>query len=689
MASPLARASGRFRNWLEAAAPHVRKVHNNAIVIAVGAVTVLSLVIAAWAIRYAVAINRLGRGIGDTVFSSADGKPWFRLDEHRRDVPLADIAPALRHAVVAVEDHRFYRHPGVDPIAVGRAVVHNVRERSFVEGGSTLTQQLARTIFLSNARTAGRKAKEAALALMLERRLSKDQILELYLNRVYMGSGRYGAESMSQAVFGKPAKSLSLAESAYLAGLIRAPTALSPWSNPQGALERSHTVLTRMREERYITPDEEDAARHARLRIVGTPPPIVDAKGGYAKEYLRDEFRARFGKDHPPDWTVRTSFVPALQDLAESAVADGLRALRIPDLQAALVALDPRTGDILALVGGRDALASPYNRAVRSRRQPGSAFKPIVYAAALERGMSPVTVLRDLQSVRVVSQNQEWSPGGVHETPEAETLREALTESNNQAAVALQQRIGSGAVLRLARDLGLPDMPDVPSLALGTGLVTPLELTTAYAPFANGGLAVRPRGIVQVVDADDEVAYEGEVRRNRVLPAPVAFQALTMLRDVVDLGTGAPVRERGVRFPVGGKTGTTDDFKDAWFVGFSSSMVAGVWVGLDQPATIRREGYGARIALPIWADFMRRASRLRAPGEFEVPYGLEEVELCRLSYLRPVEECPTYVEYFKDGDEVPRRLCPIHRGNFKQTARRALDRFFSGLGRKLRSIFED
>jgi membrane carboxypeptidase/penicillin-binding protein len=444
-----------------------------------------------------------------------------------------------------------------------------------------------------------------------------------------------------------------------------------------------------MRQERYITSEEESAARRARLRIVSTPPPVVDAKGGYAKEYLRDEFRERFGKDHPPDWTVRTSFVPALQDLAERSVAEGLRRLQIPNLQAALVALDPRTGNLMALVGGRDALASPYNRAVRSRRQPGSAFKPIVYAAALERGMSPVTVLRDLHAVRVVGRNQEWSPGGVHETLDAETLRQALSESSNPAAVAVQQRIGSGAVLRLARDVGLSDMPDVPSLALGTGLVTPLELTAAYAPFANGGFAVRPRGIVEVVDADGEAAYEGDPRRTRVLSATVAFQALTMLRDVVDVGTGAPVRERGVRFPVGGKTGTTDDFKDAWFVGFSSSLVAGVWVGFDQPATIRREGYAARVALPIWAEFMRRAARFRTPAEFEVPYGLEDVELCRLSYLQPVEGCPTYVEYFKEGDEVPRRACTIHRGNLKQRARRAVDRFFSAVGRKLKSIFED
>jgi penicillin-binding protein 1A len=668
----------------------VRKLQGNALAIALGVLAVLAVVVVAWAVRYAVAINRLARGIGDTVFLSADGRPWFRLDEHRRDVPLEDIAPALRNAVVAVEDHRFHLHPGVDPIAVARAAVHNVRERSFVEGGSTITQQLARTIFLSNARTPGRKAKEAALALLLEQRLSKDQILELYLNRIYMGSGRYGAEAMSQAVFGKPAKNLSVAESAYLAGLIRAPASLSPWSNATGALERSHIVLRRMREERYITSDEEEAARRARLRIVPKrPPPVVDAKSGYAKSYLRDEFRARFGKGHPPDWKVHTTFLPALQELAESSVANGLGTLRIPDLQAALVALDPRTGDILALVGGRDALASPYNRAVRSRRQPGSAFKPIVYAAALERGLSPVTVLQDLRSVRVVSQNREWAPAGIHETKDAETLREALVKSNNQAAVALQQRIGSGAVLRLAGDLGLPDLPDVPSLALGTGLVTPLELTAAYGSFVNGGLAVRPRGIVEVVDADGDLAYEGEVRDKRVLAPTAAFQALTMLRDVVDLGTGAPVREGGVRFPVGGKTGTTDDFKDAWFVGFSSSMVAGVWVGFDQPSTIRKDGYGARIALPIWAEFMRRAARLRTPGEFDVPYGLVEVELCRLSYLRPVEACPTYVEYLKEGDEAPGRVCPLHRGSFKQVAGRALGRFFSGLGRKLKSIFED
>src|SRR5262245_41258834 len=284
MASLLARMRALLAAGFQATTASVRKIRNRAFVLALGSIAILAVVVAAWAMRYAFAINRLTRGVGDTVFLTADGRPWFRLDEHRRDVPLTEIAPAMRHAVIAVEDHRFYAHDGIDPIAFGRAIAHNLRERGFVEGGSTLTQQLARTIFLSNRRTAGRKAKEAALALMLEQRLGKDQILELYLNRVYMGSGRYGAESMSRAVFGESASSLSLAEAAYLAGLVRAPSALSPWSNPQGALERSHVVLRRMREERYITPDEEDAARQARLRVVSAPPSVVDAKGGYAKE---------------------------------------------------------------------------------------------------------------------------------------------------------------------------------------------------------------------------------------------------------------------------------------------------------------------------------------------------------------------------------------------------------------------
>jgi 1A family penicillin-binding protein len=647
----------------------------------------LALSVLWWFTRHTWAIYRLKRGVGDTVFYSADGRPWFTLDEHRRDVPLGEIAPFLRNAVVAVEDHRFRQHYGLDPIAFARAVVQNVREGRIVEGGSTLTQQLARTLFLSNRRTWNRKAKEAALALMVERMLTKDEILELYLNRVYLSGGVYGVEAMSRNLFNKHAKDLGLAESALIAGLIQAPSALAPWWNWDAALERSHVVLLRMREEGYITPAQEAAARQARMRITSRPR-LADQRAGYAKDYLRQLFRDRVGRDNPPDWKVQTTISPALQRAAEQAVADGLRGLGVRDLQAALVALDPETGDVLAMVGGADYGASAYNRAVRSRRQPGSAFKPFVYAAGLERGLSPVSVLTDLSAVSVRGE-QEWTPRNEGEQgPDSQTLREALLESNNQAAVALQQRVGSGRVLQVASDAGLRGLPDVPSLALGTGLVTPLELTAAYAVFPSGGYAVKPRGLVRAMDGDGDVAFTVAAERRRVLSEEVAFQAVTMLRDVVELGTASGARSMGLRFPAGGKTGTTDDFKDAWFVGFSSSLVAGVWVGFDQPHAIGRKAYGARVALPIWVEFMRRAASVVRPAEFEPPPGLRERELCRISYLRPLSGCPTYVEYFKEGDDVPRRLCPIHQGSLKQEVRRAVDDFLGAVGRRLRRIFE-
>jgi membrane carboxypeptidase/penicillin-binding protein len=325
---------------------------------------------------------------------------------------------------------------------------------------------------------------------------------------------------------------------------------------------------------------------------------------------------------------------------------------------------------------------------VRSRRQPGSAFKPFVYAVALQRGLSPVSLLTDLRSVQAPGR-PEWTPRNADDdSPESATLREALLESNNQAAVSLQMRVGTGPVRSLASDLGMSDLPDVPSLALGTGLVTPLELTAAFAVFPNGGVAVRPRGIVKILDADGTVVSRDEVRPRRVLSPEVAFQALSMLRDVVDVGTASSARSMGLRVPAGGKTGTTNDFKDAWFVGFSSSMVAGVWVGFDQPEPIGRDAYAARVALPIWTDFMRRAVRLRAADAFARPPGLREVELCRISYLKPVEGCPSYFEYFKEGDDVPGRMCPLHEGSLKQEVRRVLDDALSRLGRKILDIFK-
>jgi len=635
-----------------------------------------------WLTRYGVLINRLTYGVGDLVFYDGTGHPWFRMNEQRRDVPLAQISPHLQHAIVAVEDRRFRYHPGIDPVGLARATLRNVREPGTVEGGSTITQQLARTLYLSNAKTYGRKVKEAALAVLLELRLSKDDILELYLNRVYLSAGVYGVEAMSNNLFGKHASALTVAEAALIAGLIQAPSALSPWSNYDGALRRRDIVLSRMRDAGYITDAELAGARRQRPRIKPHPA-AQDARAGYAKEFLRQQFRARFGGDQPPDWQVHTTLLPAVQDAAEKSVADGLRRLRQPDLQAALVALDARTGNVLAIVGGRDFQQSPFNRAWRSKRQPGSAFKPFVYAAALTRGLSPVSVIDGLETIAPQGP-EEWTPRNARgEIVDKLSLRQALLESNNRAAVALQQNIGSRPILRLATDAGIRDQPNVPSLALGSGLVTPLDLTAAYAVFPNGGYRVAPRAIDRVLDQQGDIALSEPVEHEQVLPATVAFQMVSLMRDVVDRGTAAAVRQWGVRFPVGGKTGTTNESKDAWFVGYSSTVVVGVWVGFDQPATMGANAFGSRMALPIWADFMRRTSRLLRPGEFDVPAGLKQEELCRVSYLRPVEDCPTYVEYFKQGDEIPTSMCPIHRGTFKQRAQRAIEGFFSGLGKRI------
>jgi penicillin-binding protein 1A len=636
-----------------------------------------------WTMRQGWAVYQLRRGVGDTWFYAADGRAWFRMDEQRRDVTLDQIAPDLRNAVIAVEDHRFYQHFGIDPIGVGRAIYRDLRYGK-LEGGSTLTQQLARTLFLSNKKTPLRKGQEAVLALLLEQELSKKQVLELYLNRIYLSAGVYGVETMARNLYAKPASSLTLPEAALMAGLIRAPSALSPWSNLDGALSRSRVVLRRMREEGFITAEQEKAAAQVRPRIRPFPGATV-AEAGYAKEFLRQQFRDRFGGDHPPDWQVRTSFVPELQEAAERAVENGLRRFGNRELQAALVAIDPATGDVLALVGGRDFRTSQFNRAWRSRRQPGSAFKPLLFAAALAKGYSPVSVLEGLTSIEPQGP-EEWAPRNSDGlAPETLTLRAALIESNNRAAALLQQRIGSRPVLRLASDVGLRDLPDVPSLSLGTGLVTPLDLTAAFAMFPNGGLRVEPRALTRVVDADGGVAYDNPARQDRVVTPAVAYQMVSMLEDVVDRGTASPARTTyGVRFPVGGKTGTTDDFKDAWFVGFTSSTVVGVWVGEDQPATIGREGYGARYALPIWSEFIKAAARKRGAKAFTVPSGMSEELLCRLSYLKPVENCPTYTEHFKEGDDVPGKLCPIHKGSVKQQIKRAVQGFFG----KLKGIFK-
>jgi 1A family penicillin-binding protein len=655
--------------------------------IAVAAIAVAGIAVSGlWTIRHAWAIYKLNRGVGDTVFYDADDRPWFRLDEQRQDVPFERIATSFKDAVIAVEDHRYYLHPGIDPIGLTRAIVHNVRGDDR-QGGSTITQQLARTLFLSNTRTYGRKAKEAVLSVMLEIFLSKKEILQLYMNRIYLGGGIYGVEAMSRRTFGKPASDLTLGEAALLAGVIRAPASYSPWSRLDHARARSFIVLRRMREEGKITAVQEQAARRERLRVRPASS-ASNSRHGYAKEFLRQQFRDLVGNDNPPDWKVKTTFVPEVQDAAETAVRNGLRRLGVPGLQAALVALDPRTGNLLALVGGSDYQAAPFNRASRGHRQPGSAFKPFVYAAALEQGLSPVSTLTGLQQVAVQAPEGVWIPRDDRaKTHDTMSLREALLESSNAAAVLLQQRVGARPVIELARNLGVPNQPNVPSLALGSGLVTPLQLTAAYAVFPGMGYRAQPRGLMSVEDADGNEVEQIQIEREQVLSAQVAYQMVSMLQDVARRGTAASLQRQGLSMEVGGKTGTTNDSHDAWFVGFSSSVVAGVWLGFDDPQTIRSDASGSRVALPIWADFMRRTAK-RLPAEsFAKPSGLRSELMCSVTYHRALDGCPSYVEYFKEGDDIPTQLCELHSGTLKQRAERALRGLLGVIGQEIRGIF--
>jgi len=648
---------------------------------------VITVIVGTWTVRHAWSIYRLNRGVGDTVFYDAADRPWFRLDEQRRDVPLEQISTYFKDAVVAVEDHRYYLHPGIDPIALTRATFYNLRSDG-TQGGSTITQQLARTLYLSNAKTYGRKLQEAALAVMLEIFLSKREILQLYLNRVYLSGGIYGVETMSRKMFKKPASDLTLGEAALIAGIIRAPASYSPWTHLDAARRRSFVVLQRMREEKKITPEQEQMARAERIQVQPLSS-VSSARHGYAKEFLRQQFRDIYGGDNPPDWKVHTTFVPEIQDAAEIAVRDGLRRIGRSDLQAALVAIDPQSGNLLAMVGGSDFTVTPFNRAVRSKRQPGSAFKPFVYAAALETGLSPVSTINGLRQVAVQAPEGVWIPRDERATgQDSMTLREALLESNNAAAVKLQQQLGTRPVLRLASDLGVNDQPNVPSLALGSGLVTPLDLTAAFAVFPNMGYRVRPRGLVQVSNADGEAVHQVHIEREKILPEQVAFQMVTMLEDVVQRGTGAGVRAQGVRGAIGGKTGTTSEYRDAWFVGFNTSVVVAVWVGYDQPHTISEGASGSRAALPIWADFMRRTARRLPAHDFTPPDDMRAEQICMISYHRALAGCPSYTEYFKDGDSVPTQLCELHSGTLQQRAERVIQGLFGALGRRIRGIFK-
>ena len=512
-------------------------------------------------------------------------------------VRLKDMPSYLPQAVLAVEDRRFYRHFGVDPWGLARAVAVNLGRGGVVQGGSTITQQLAKNLFLTNERAIGRKIQEALLAFRLERKYSKNEILETYLNRVYLGAGAYGVEAAAQRYFGKSARHVTLAEAAILAGLLKAPSRFAPTRDLDLARSRAAVVLGEMAEAGFISQAKASRALAEPISVAEN-----SSAGNYAADWIMEQVPGFIG-EIGEDIVVETTLEPALQDAAERALRDGLqsegRKLNIG--QGALVAMDGR-GAVRALVGGRSYAESQFNRATQARRQPGSGFKPFVYLAALERGLTPET-LREDAPISI----GDWEPeNSDRKYRGAVTLKEALALSLNTVAVRLGLEVGPKQVVRTAHRLGISSKLEAnASIALGTSEVSLLELTGAYVPFANGGNGVLPYGITRIRTKAGRVLYAraGTGPGRVVSPEHVAMMN-AMLAETLRIGTGRRAELAG--WPAAGKTGTSQDYRDAWFVGYTAPLVCGVWLGNDD-GTPSKRATGGSLPAAIWSRFMTEA----------------------------------------------------------------------------------
>jgi penicillin-binding protein 1A len=607
------------------------------------------------------------------------GAMLARLAPVRRvNVPLASVPAQVRAAFIATEDRRFYDHHGFDGRAALRALARNVAALGVREGFSTITMQVARNTFAVRRyanRSLPQKLIEMRLARLLERNLSKDQILELYLNVIYLGNGVYGVEAASRDLFGKGVAHVSLSEAAVLAALPKGPSAYTPRRSPKRALARRNLVLGLMREQGYLTASQMDAAQRAPLRVAADEWRPADAGDSYAYDLVRAfaDSLLRAKSLDAGDVTVLTTLDGPAQRSAERAVQRQATTIdresaayygrRSAHVEGALVAIDPRTGSVRALVGGRSYERKGFNRAVSAHRQPGSAFKPFVYEAALAGGMTPATYVDD-EPVEVEENGKVWAPenfGGEYEG--RITLRRALMRSANAATVRVSRTVGEEAVVAAARRNGVTSpLAAVPSIALGALEVTPIELVTAYAPFANGGYRVSPRLVLEVRSADGERLWAADsARRTPVMDPRDAYQLTSMLRSVVDYGTGHAVRAAGVRGAVAGKTGTTNNGADVWFVGYTPTLAAAVWFGYDTPRAISGDASGGRLAAPAWADFYRTGWReTAAPDAWSPPPGMRAVAIDAESGELATEWCPNrQTAWFRPGTE-PTEPCHLH-----------------------------
>ncbi|MGD2098874.1 MAG: PBP1A family penicillin-binding protein [Desulfobacterales bacterium] len=582
--------------------------------------------------------------------------------EKREPVPLKTIPRHLITALVATEDRKFYKHSGVDLKGIARAIIKDIKAGEFVEGASTITQQLAKTLFLTPRKTLVRKLKEAILAFQLERRYTKDEILELYLNQVYFGSGAYGVESAAKIFFGKSVKDLNLSECALVAGMPKSPSRYSPLVDPELAIKRRNTVLRQMRDTGNIS---DEAYRQAVLTTLDTNNHRSDSsKAAFFVNYVKSSLEDELGSTrlYKGGLSVYTTLNFQLQQAAEKAVTDGLAdlsermqqaQLEDADSQAALISIDLTTGGILAMVGGKDFTTSRFNRATMALRQPGSAFKPFVYAYAIEQGLAQNTTILDAPVVyRGAQEGQDWKPQNFSSGYKGEmTLRHALAISQNIPAVRLLQTLGPLSVAQFAHRMGIKSpLTSNLSLALGTSEVTLLELTAAYAVFPNKGERIEPFGILEVSDRQGRIIWRTKPQKRLVIARSSAAIVTNMLEGVVNEGTARRAQVLGKA--VAGKTGTSNDYKDALFVGFSPRIITGVWVGRDRGGSLGNRETGSRAALPIWIDFMQVALQNEPHLYFDIPDDVSPIRIDPLTGRPQADEAKSsVVALFKKGTE--------------------------------------
>ena len=579
------------------------------------------------------------------------------LPERRYWASIDQIPVFLQNALVAIEDSRFYEHGAIDLRGITRALVKDVIKRRMAEGGSTITQQLIKNKYFSGQKTIQRKLKEGLLAMEYERKYTKKQILEMYFNEVYFGNGAWGIVQAARLYFDKYPQELTEAECALLAGVPKAPARYNPLGKPAITRDRKNLILKRMAQLKMITP-----GREKQIRVQ----PIAVVKPGEAPYYLahiRSKLIERYGREiiEQGGLDVITAMDLNLQRLAERALREGIRRIS-PQLQGALLSLDPHTGDILAVVGGTDFRQNPYNRAFFAKRQPGSAIKPLIYAAALEKGFTAGSIWNDDPVAYPRNENETWKPRNYRNEHYGNlSLRQALAYSDNIITVKLLEAIGVPDFVRFAGTQGLSlRSPNDLSLALGTDEVTLSDLMLAYTPLANGGVRSEPRTIVRIYERYQNNWTEIPPEANLVLSPAIAYVTTSMLKDVLVYGTAKSLHGFSQERPAAGKTGTTDDYRDAWFIGYTPQLITGVWAGYDKPKPMGRGFTGGAICAPIWGRFMRSALAEKPAVDFPKPDSVVSVLIDPTTGDLATPGCPKKREEFYVAGTQPTVYCPDH-----------------------------